>query len=258
MGTSRTLISLLFNSAENATHRVWIESVLACRALLFVGNRHVCPCCGWKLRAFTHGGTSLKIRPNGYCPRCNSKARHRRDWLYLKENTNLFTDPIRLLHVSPKYALSRQLTRMPQVDFVGVDLDGRPHAPHRVDIEQIPFESESYDAIICIHVLEHVENDIKAIDELYRVLKPGGWALISVPIDFENPTYEDPSIVDPEERRKHFGEEQHVRQYGNDFEDRLRAAGFEVRLDRGSEIPESVRQKYGLLDDENVFHCTKA
>jgi len=239
-------------------HRWWIESALACRALLFIGSKYVCPCCGWKLRAFTQGGTSLNVRPNGYCPRCNSKARHRRDWLFLQEKTNLFSTPIRLLHVSPKYALSRRLTKLPAIDFVGVDLEGRPHAPHKVDITEIPFESASFDAIICIHVLEHVEDDRKAIAELYRVLRPGGWALISVPIDFSRKTYEDPTIVAPEDRKKHFGEEQHVRWYGFDFIDRLQSEGFEVQLDRGVDVPASSKEKHGLLDDENVFYCTKA
>ena len=252
------VLSFLFNSASKSTNRLWIETALACRALLFVGRKHTCPCCGWKLRAFTHGGVSMKTRPNGYCPRCNSKARHRRDWLYLQEKTNLFSDNIRLLHVSPKYALSRRLTKMPSIDFVGVDLEGRPHAPYKVDISEIPFAAEFFDAIICIHVLEHVENDRQAIGELYRVLKPGGWAMISVPIDFDNATYEDPSIVSPEERKKHFGEEQHYRLYGNDFVDRLQACGFEVQLDRGAELSQDLKQKYGLLDDENVFYCTKA
>lgn len=198
------------------------------------------------------------MRPNGYCPRCNSKARHRRDWLYLKEHTNLFRDSIRLLHVSPKYALARRLVKMRNVDFVGVDLDGRPHAQHPVDISEIPFESDSFDAIICIHVLEHVDKDRKAIAELFRVLKPGGWALISAPVDFDRLTYEDPTIVSPDERKKHFGEEQHVRIYGNDFADRLREPGFRVRIDRGVEIPSAQRNKFGLLDNENVFYCTKA
>ncbi len=250
-------MGLLFSFAGNAFHRWWIESALACRALLFVGNKFVCPCCGWKLRAFTHGGTSLKIRPCGYCPRCNSKARHRRDWLFLQEKTNLFSEPTRLLHVSPKYALSRRLTKMPHIEFVGVDLETRPHVSHIVDITAIPFDSESFDAIICIHVLEHVENDRKAIQEFHRVLKPGGWALISVPIDFSRATYEDASVVAPEERKKHFGEEQHVRVYGTDFFQRLKAGGFAVRLDRGVDVPADTKARYGLLDNENVFYCTK-
>ncbi len=147
---------------------------------------------------------------------------------------------------------------MPAIEFVGVDLDGRPHVSHTVDITEIPFESNSYDAIICIHVLEHVENDRKAMDELYRVLKPGGWAVITVPIDFNRETYEDPSIIAPEERKKHFGEEQHVRFYGLDFAERLRACGFEVQLDRGEDVPLETKEQYGLLDDEHVFYCTKA
>ena len=147
---------------------------------------------------------------------------------------------------------------MPHIEFVGVDIEGRPHAPHRVDITKIPFESETHDAIICIHVLEHVEDDQRAINELYRVLKPGGWALITVPIDFSRPTYEDPAVVTPEDRKKHFGEEQHYRIYGNDFVDRLTDSGFSVRLDRGEDLPTDVKNKYGLLDNENVFYCTKA
>ncbi len=124
-------------------------------------------------------------------------------------------------------------------------------------IKEMMFESNSFDAIICIHVLEHVDDDKSAIGELYRVLKPGGWALISVPIDFRRDTYEDPSIVSPEDRQKHFGEPQHVRFYGRDFGDRLRAAGFEVRLDRGADVPAETKKQYGLMDDENVFYCTK-
>ena len=200
---------------------------------------------------------SLSVRPNGYCPRCNSKARHRRDWLFLKEKTNLFSDSIRLLHVSPKYAISRRLTKIPAIEYVGIDLEGRPHAPLKVDIQDIPFESNSFGAIICIHVLEHVEDDKRAIGELYRVLKPGGWALISVPIDFDRETYEDPSIVDPRERKRHFGEEQHVCAYGRDFAERLQASGFKVQLDRGADVPAETKKQYGLLEDENVFYCTK-
>lgn len=169
----------------------------------------------------------------------------------------MFSKPARLLHVSPKYAIARRLANISHIDFVGVDLEGRPYAPHQVDIAEIPFDSESFDALICIHVLEHVENDRQAIAELFRVLKPGGWALISVPIDFENSTYEDPSIVSPEDRKQHFGEEQHYRIYGSDFENRLQDAGFQTRLSRGVEIPDATKRKYGLLENENVFYCTK-
>jgi predicted SAM-dependent methyltransferase len=126
-----------------------------------------------------------------------------------------------------------------------------------MDITEIPFHSESYDAIICIHVLEHIEKDRRAIKELFRVLRPGGWALISVPIRLDQRTFEDPAIVTPEDRKRHFGEEEHVRFYGIDFSQRLEEAGFQVQLDRGQDLDPKTREKYGLLDDENVFYCKK-
>jgi len=243
--------------AQSASSRFWVEFAMACRALLFVGNKFTCPCCGWNLRVFTRGGLSLRVRHSGYCPRCTSKARHRRDWLYLKENTNLFTDNLHLLHVSPAYALSRRLAHMANIRFVGVDIVKRPYVSHQLDITETPFSSASFDAVICIHVLEHIEDDYKAIAELYRLLKPGGWAMITVPIDLDSETYEDSRIVSPEERKKHFGEAEHVRAYGFDFAERLKSCGFRVLLDRGDSLSVATMEKYGLLDDENVFYCTK-
>lgn len=254
---SGTLISVLFHFAEKSFHRWWIEAILVCRALLFVGTRYTCPCCGWRLRAFTHGNTSLKVRPNGYCARCNSKARHRRNWLYLESKTNLFADQLRLLHVSPKYALSRRFIKMPNLDYVGVDRDGRPNIRQKVDITAIPFDANTFDAIICIHVLEHIEQDRQAMRELFRVLKPEGWAVISVPLRLDQKTFEDPTIVAPEERQRAFGEEQHVRVYGYDLTERLEECGFQVQLDLSKNIDPRTRDKYGLLDNENIFYCTK-
>ena len=121
----------------------------------------------------------------------------------------------------------------------------------------LPIQSGKFDAVICIHVLEHVEDDIMAIEELARVLKPGGWAFISVPIRLDQNTYEDPSIVLPEKRREAFGEESHFRFYGIDLIDRLKKGGFDVKLDRGSNIDKNMMMKYGLNDDENIFYCIK-
>ena len=234
-----------------------IEALLAVRALLFVGNKHVCPCCGWKLRAFTHGGTSFKTRHHGYCPRCNAKARHRRDWLFLQEKTNLFRDDLRVLHVSPKYSLLRRLQRMGNLDYTAVDLYTRPHMDVKMNLAATPLRSNIFDAIICIHVLEHVKDDRSAMHELYRVLKPGGWALISVPVRFDQPTYEDPTITTPDGRRRAFGETSHYRVYGNDLAERLEAYGFQVQIDYGQDLDAQTMARYGLLDDENVFFCTK-
>jgi predicted SAM-dependent methyltransferase len=234
-----------------------MEVALALRALLFVGTRYTCPCCGWKLRAFTHGGTSLKKRHNGYCPRCNSKARHRRDWLYLEGNTNLFFDRLRLLHISPKYSLSRRFVKMENIDYVGVDLNNRTNIRLQMDLTSTPIRSNTFDALICIHVMEEIKEDRQALNEVFRVLKPGGWALITVPTQMDRKTYEDQTITDPKERERAFGERAHVRIYGHDLIDRLEACGFQVQLDLGKNVDQDIMEKYGLLDDENVFYCTK-
>lgn len=238
--------------------RPWLlETLLAARALLFIGTRYTCPCCGWRLRTFTHGGTSLRARHRGYCPRCNSKARHRRDWLFLEHRTNLFSDRLCLFHVSPKYSLSRRFKRMPNLDYVAGDLYDRANIGMRMDLAATPIRSDTFDAIICIHVLEHIQEDRKAMRELYRVLKPGGWALVSVPLRLDKETFEDPTIVAPEDRERAFGEREHVRTYGHDLVDRLQACGFQVRLDLATEVPEPTRNKYGLGQDENVLYCRK-
>jgi SAM-dependent methyltransferase len=227
------------------------------RALFFVGRRFECPCCGWRLRTFTRGGSSMSSRPKGYCPRCNAKARHRRDWLFLQENTNLFVDQLRVLHVSPKYALSRRLTRMPNLDYVAIDLESRPNTTVQADLSDLPLRSAIFDAAICIHVLEHVDDDRAAMAELFRVIKPGGWALVSVPIRLDQPTYEDSSITTPAARKEAFGETSHVRFFGNDFADRLEAAGFTVAMYPAADLDPEPVERYGLKLDENVFLCTK-
>ena len=235
-----------------------VDLVLAIRAVPFIGKKHVCPCCGWRLRTFTTGGSSLRSRHHGYCPRCNAKARHRRVWLYLRDRTNLFTDDVRLFHVSPKYSLSRRFVRMTNIDYVSADIASRPNVVLTMDLTAVPVRSSSVDAVICVHVLEHIEDDRAAIAEIHRILRPGGWALISVPIRIDRPTYEDASIVAPAAREAAFGETSHVRFYGFDLSERLEAAGFSVSLDRATEVDEETRRRYGLLNDENIFMCRKA
>jgi predicted SAM-dependent methyltransferase len=234
-----------------------VDVFLAVRALLFVGTKYHCPCCAWNLRAFTHGGGSLQVRYHGYCPRCNAKARHRRDWLFLEEHTNLFATPLRLLHVAPKYSLSRRFVRMKHIEYIGVDIFDRPNVNTRMNIDAVSFSSNTFDAIICIHVLEHVLEDRKAMRELYRVLKPGGWALISVPLRLDQRTFEDSTITSPAERMRAFGENDHVRLYGYDLVDRLEESGFQVKLNHAEDIPKDSINKYGLLEDENILFCTK-
>ena len=234
-----------------------LEGLLALRAIFFIGDKYTCPCCGWRLRAFTHGGMSLRVRPLGYCPRCNSKARHRRWWIYLQQHTNLFTDHLRLFQASPQYCMSRRFRELPNLEYVGGDHNNHRNIRVKLELPAIPLPSDTFDAVLCVHVLEHIPEDRKAMRELHRILKPGGWAGVSTPIRLDQKTYEDPTITSPQERERAFGETVHVRFYGYDLVDRLEEAGFKVKMDPGKDVDRQTREKYGLRTDENIFHCTK-
>ena len=228
------------------------------RAVFFLGRRFKCPCCNWALRAFLVRFDVIATNDDGYCPRCNVKARHRRFWLYLKHHSNFFSDNLRVLEVAPWRTLAARFQQLPNIDFVGLDLEpGGSHVTLVGDATLLPVGSGAFDAVLSIHVLEHVEDDRRAMTEMYRVLKPGGWALIGVPIRLDQLTYEDPSITDPDERAGAFGERGHVRFYGADFSGRLEAAGFEVSVDLGSQLPRDTRSYYGLRETETIFHCVK-
>jgi len=253
------------NSSHNFARtpkQLLLETLMASRGLLFIGNKYTCPCCGWNLRAFTWGGTSFKIRHLGYCPRCNSKARQRRLWLFLEENTNLFSNHLHLLHIAPNYCFLRRFIIMENLDYFHMDYTDRlyenlrPQSP-KVDPKAMPFDRNIFDAIICQHVLEHIRQDREVMTELFRVLKPGGWAAISSPIRWDQKTFEDPTITDPEERERAFGEKAHVRIYGYDLQDRLEKAGFQVQVDFGKDVSQKARERFGLRKDEDIFYCTK-
>ncbi|MGD2045227.1 MAG: methyltransferase domain-containing protein [Gemmatimonadota bacterium] len=229
------------------------------RGLLFVGRAFRCPCCGWSLRGFVGEWGILASNHDGYCPRCNAKARHRRLWLFLQERMSLSeSSDLRLLEVAPWWAISRRLMRAPNVRFVGLDIARQgPQVTVVGDITRAPLASDSLDAALCIHTLEHIEKDRVALRELHRVLKPGGWAIVSVPLDLNGPTYEDSTVTDPGDREREFGERGHVRLYGLDIEGRLEEAGFRVELDRADQVPDATRRRFGLRDDENLWVCRK-
>ncbi len=234
-----------------------LEMLLVLRAVFFLGRKYTCPCCGWHVRAFADAGTMFRERSLSYCPRCNSKARHRRIWLFLQKKTNLFAEPLRLLEVAPKYSFSRRFTAMPNLGYFAVDLIRRPHVSAIMDVTAMTIRSSSFDAALCVHVLEEIVDDRRAMGELYRVLKPGGWALITVPTRMDRKTYEDPAITDAVERERAFGEAAHVRIYGHDLVDRLEECGFRVKVDLAQDVPLETREKYGLRADENIFFCTR-
>jgi SAM-dependent methyltransferase len=196
---------------------------------------------------------------NPICPRCGAQARHRALWLYLHERTNLFSgEGLSVLHFAPEHALGRRLAATPGIRYVSADLDA-PEAMEHFDITDIPHPDDSWDAILCIHVLEHVPDDRRAMRELHRILKPEGWAIVLVPLDLDRAeTYEDPSITDPAERERAFWQADHLRLYGRDLPDRLREAGFEVTVDRWvRDLDPGVIERHGLFPLEDMYVCRK-
>lgn len=221
-----------------------------------VADTVTCPCCDGKFAQF--GPSRLRGRPNTKCPNCGSKKRHRLLWLFLRDRTNLFTDTLRVLHFAPEFCFHATFAALPNLDYVTADLEpGR--AMLTIDITAIPEEVGTFDAILCSHVLEHVPDDRKAMRELYRVLKPGGWAVLMVPLEPDRAdTFEDISVVEPEEREQVFGQDDHVRIYGQDFKDRLERAGFSVDIHRyAKELGAEGVKKYVLKRQDQIFFCTK-
>jgi SAM-dependent methyltransferase len=209
-----------------------------------------CPCCGELVTSFLPHG--VKRRANARCPWCGSVERHRLQWVYLRDMTNLFsrsTEPLEVLHFAPERGLQKRLKSLRNITYHGADLASVRAAEH-FDICEIPYPDDTFDVILCSHVIEHVPDDRKAMSELFRVMKPGGWGLIEVPYDPKlDSTLQDPSITTDEGRIRAYGNKGHLRRYGRDFPDLLRAAGFEVTTHRATELPPALVERYRLLRD---------
>ncbi len=230
------------------------RAALFLRGCLNLGLRFECPCCGWRIARFLHSGAVLRARPDGYCPRCNSKARHRRDWLFLQA-LRIETPNFRLLHIAPAWCLSRRLRPRVGNGYVAGDIADTGLVDLRFDAGDIPLRDGAVDAVVSIHVLEHVADDRAAAREIRRVLAPGGWAAITVPLSKNPSTLEDASVTSREERRRLFGEATHLRLHGEDFLDRLTEDGFDVVEHPPSEIPQGRRRRCGITLDETMFFC---
>jgi SAM-dependent methyltransferase len=163
-----------------------------------------------------------------------------------------------MLQVAPEPALERLFRSLPNLDYISGDLDS-PWAMVKLDITNIGCEHGSFDVILCSHVLEHIVDDRKAMRELFRVLRPGGWAILQPPVDLNRETtFEDPRMVSPDQRTRAFGGEGHVRTYGRDYADRLEEAGFTVRVDSyARDLPDDAVTRYGLMRSEDIYFCTK-
>jgi SAM-dependent methyltransferase len=191
----------------------------------FKGHRFTDPIDGSSYRRFLPYGYQ-KIRENALCPGTLSLERHRLLWLYLERETSFLTDSIKVLHVAPEQVFYQKFCSFSHWDYTTTDLYS-PLADVKADLRKLPFEDHAYDLILCNHVLEHIPDHLQALSELYRVLKKGGTLIAQVPLDLNREkTFEDPTITDPQERSRIFGQYDHVRIYGKDYSDFLNQTGF--------------------------------
>lgn len=226
-------------------------------ALALRGKKHTDPIDGKSFRKFLPYGYENQ-RENVLSPSTLSLERHRLLWLYLKNETDFFSTSKKMLHFAPEQAFYKRFRKMKNLAYTTTDLNS-PLADVKADICNLPFKDNSYDVIFCNHVLEHIPDDSKAMQELYRVLKPGGMAILQVPQELNREhTFEDDSVTDPKERAKIFGQYDHVRVYGRDYFNKLRSIGFEVKeVDYTSQLSDEEIDKYRLAKGEILPVCRK-
>lgn len=223
------------------------------RAAAYWGRRYECTVCERTFRTLLPGG--VERRRNVRCPGCDSLERHRlAAWIFQRHD--LPPSGARVLHLAPEPALVRLLKRGPGVTHVSADIEQTEVDVH-VDITTLPYISGCFDMIYCSHVLEHVPNDRAAMREMLRVLGPRGTALVQVPVQDREKTFEDPTVQSPGDRLRVFGQEDHVRIYGRDVRDRLAGAGFKVlEVTVSQEFEHDLIQRFRLDPDETAFLCT--
>ncbi len=221
-------------------------------AIALAGNKFTDPIDGKSFRTFLPYGYGRQ-RSNVLSPSTLSLERHRLLWLYLKNETNFFTSPLKVLHFAPEQAFYKIFRNQKNIDYTTTDLLS-PLADVKADICNLPFSDDVYDVILCNHVLEHIPDDTKAMQELFRVLKPGGMGIFQIPQDLHREkTYEDNSIINPSERAEIFGQYDHVRIYGRDYFEKLRNIGFIVHEeDYTQKIGSELIRKYCLAPGEII------
>ena len=234
------------------------------------GDRYLCPFCLYSSRDLCLIGYDFPVltekqvigagrRPGG-CHKCASSDRERLIYIYLREKMKFFSadKAKRILHFAPEEKLSKKIADFGFTDYVCGDLfaEGYRYAKHvqNINVLDIPYQDNSFDLIICNHVLEHIPADLLAMKELRRVLKKGGQAILLVPISKNSAkTFEDFSVTDPQQREIVFGQFDHLRIYGQDYAARLEESGFRVtRTNISKEF-----MNYGLNADEDIFIGTK-
>jgi SAM-dependent methyltransferase len=244
--------------------------------LLLMGSTHAelfCPVCKTASESFILSGFTLQ-REHARCPECKSLERHRHLCLFLNRKfPNLFSQPVRILGVTPEAGIQKLFLNKEPLQYVFEHLpcwswQDHPHMKN-AQILKFDYPDNTFDGIICCHIFSHIDDDYGSLREMLRMLKPGGWVIVMSPYYYQlEKTYEDFSIVMPEDRLQHFGQPDHVRKYGRDFNERLEGAGFEVERASLKDLPSDERVRHGVdgYDDDyardvargaDIFFCIK-
>ncbi|MFC1516868.1 class I SAM-dependent methyltransferase [Thermodesulfobacteriota bacterium] len=214
-----------------------------------------CPICTTSAERFLPFG--IGQRQNAQCPGCGSLERHRFLWLYLARRTNFFQRRSRVLHMAPEPALTTRFKDQHGRGYVSIDaFDVYAHI--QADLKHLPFKAGHFDIVISSHVLEHIENDRPAIQELSRVLSPSGWAIVMVPFHPTRPTHEDPNLRTPAQRKAVFGHPFHYRSYGNDLPDRLSAAGLDALIVNSKKFLTGKERRRWRVNRNYLLVCRKS
>ncbi len=250
----KKIISLLIRFVPRKYLQRFSGVGLKAVGLFYKGNNVECPICKSQYRKFLPYGR-INPRPNALCPNCLSLERHRLIWIYLNKKTNFFSHPLDVLHIAPEPCFLKPFEKQHGTHYMTADIES-PLAKVKMDIHQIPFPENTFDVVLCNHVLEHVNDDIAAMREINRVLRPGGWAILQVPFFAPVPevTFEDATITNPREREKIFGQDDHVRKYGHDYPDRINQSGLIAEtLAFAKELPVALAERYGLQQNEILY-----
>lgn len=250
----KQVISFLIRFVPRKYLQLFTGIGLKILGIFYVGNRVECPICNKHYRTFLPYGR-LNPRPNALCPNCLSLERHRLIWVYLQEKTNFFREKLNVLHIAPEPCFMRRFENQHGEKYITADIES-PLAKVKMDIHEIPFVENQFEVVLCNHVLEHVQDDIKAMSEIYRVLKPGGLAILQVPFFSPIPevTFEDAKITDPREREKAFGQDDHVRKFGKDYTNRIERSGLKAEASHFAvELDEARVHRYGLVRNEILY-----
>jgi SAM-dependent methyltransferase len=246
----KTLISLLIRFVPRKYLQLFSGLGLKALGIFYMGNKVECPICKNHYRQFLPYGR-INPRPNALCPGCLSLERHRLIWLYLQQKTNFFQQKLKVLHIAPEHCFMKPFEAQHGEGYITADIES-PLAKVKMDIHEIPFGENHFDVVLCNHVLEHVKDDIKAMSQIKRVLKPGGWAILQVPFFSPVPdlTFEDNSITDPRERERIFGQDDHVRMFGKDYSKRIQRSGLKAEE---NDFAFSQSDRYGLQKAEIIY-----